>query len=222
VIDRASDVVALLDANVLYPMPLCDTMLSLAEGYPFAALYLPRWSADILEETRRNLVVDGRCTPAQALRRIQLMNDAFPEASVTAYEALIPSLGNDEGDRHVLAAAIRAGAQHIVTRNVRHFPHAAVEPFGMRAVTPDAFLLNLCTNEIGQASLADTIVRQSQSLRRPQLTVRQVLRALSHEIPETSSMVENYLMATQPRALDTSSTFGTAGAAVKPKSAQDE
>jgi len=37
--DRSrSDVVALLDANVLYPMPLCDTMLSLAEGYPFAAL----------------------------------------------------------------------------------------------------------------------------------------------------------------------------------------
>ncbi len=220
--DDAGDIVALLDANVLYPMPLCDTLLSLAEGSSFPALFLPRWSGDILEETRRNLVADGRCTPAQALRRIQLMNDAFPEASVTAYETLIPSLHNDEGDRHVLAAAIRANAQYIITRNVRHFPAASVEPFGILAVTPDAFLLMLSDDDLARYSLGVTIIRQSQSLRRPQLTVRQVLRALSHDVPETCIMIEHHLKSTQPHALDESwMSEGTRGL-VDPKADRND
>lgn len=203
-IDDLGDIVAILDANVLYPMPLCDTLLSVAEGFLHPALYLPRWSADILEETRRNLVADGRCTPAQALRRIQLMSEAFPEAIVTGYEALIPSLSNHEGDRHVLAAAIRGGAQYIVTRNIRHFPAASTEPYGIRAVTPDTFLLEAFLAAGGPNTLSDAIIRQSQSLSRPQLTARQVLWALRLDIPDTSRVVEEHLEATQPHALDRS------------------
>jgi predicted nucleic acid-binding protein len=199
---RASEIVAVLDANVLYPMPLCDTLLSLAEGSPISDPYLPRWSVDILEEVRRNLVADGRCTPSQALRRIQLMNDAFPEASVAGYESLIPNLRNDMDDRHVLAAAIRGNAEYIVTQNVRHFPTSAIEPFGIRVVTADTFLLNFCMDWNSQASLGNTILRQAQSLQRPQLTPRQVLHALAHHIPETCKLIEGYLEHSDPYALD--------------------
>lgn len=43
---------AVLDANVLYPFSLRDTLLRLAE----LELFTPLWSTRILEEMRRNLV----------------------------------------------------------------------------------------------------------------------------------------------------------------------
>ena len=40
-------------------------------------------------------------------------------------------------DRHVLAAAVRSGAQTIVTLNLRHFPDAALAPWDVVAQSPD-------------------------------------------------------------------------------------
>jgi len=48
---------------------------------------------------------------------------AFPEAIVDDYTHLEDELRNDPGDRHVLVAAIRAGADVIVTFN-RKLPSA--------------------------------------------------------------------------------------------------
>ena len=48
----------------------------------------------------------------------------------------------DHGDRHVLAAAIIGRRDVIVTQNLRHFPSAVLEPFGLDAQHPDAFLRN--------------------------------------------------------------------------------
>ena len=39
--------VAILDTCALAPMPLCDTLLRLAENPPS---YIPKWSPDILRE----------------------------------------------------------------------------------------------------------------------------------------------------------------------------
>jgi hypothetical protein len=47
---------------------------------------------------------------------------------------------NDEKDRHVLAAAVRAGAHAILTENVRHFPAESVKPYDIDVLTPDQFL----------------------------------------------------------------------------------
>ena len=49
----------------------------------------------------------------------------------------------NEKDRHVLAAAIRAKVEVIVTFNVRHFGPEHLAPWGISAVTPDQFLLSL-------------------------------------------------------------------------------
>jgi hypothetical protein len=69
------------------------------------------------------------------------MAHAFPEAIVEGYEHLIPALAlPDENDRHVLAAAIRAGAQHIITENLRDFPIDALDIYGIEAVSADQFL----------------------------------------------------------------------------------
>jgi hypothetical protein len=45
-------------------------------------------------------------------------------------------------DRHVLAAAVRAGAQLIVTNNLKDFPAAALAPYGLEAKGPDDFLVD--------------------------------------------------------------------------------
>jgi hypothetical protein len=47
---------------------------------------------------------------------------------------------NDEKDRHVLAAAVRAGAHAILTENGKHFPAKSVEPYDIDVLTPDRFL----------------------------------------------------------------------------------
>lgn len=67
----------------------------------------------------------------------------FPDAAVDDYEHLIERVTNHETDRHVLAAAIRAGASAIVTFNKRDFPSEALAPWGIEAYHPQDYLLTL-------------------------------------------------------------------------------
>jgi predicted nucleic acid-binding protein len=130
---------AVLDANALFPIALCDTLLRAA----VEQLYRPFWSAEILDEVERNLVKHHRTTPELARRRRDGMARALPGAMVSGYLAIASLLTNDPKGRHVLATAIHAGAQVIVTRNLRDFPAAALDPYGIRAQTADEFLQDL-------------------------------------------------------------------------------
>jgi predicted nucleic acid-binding protein len=106
---------AVLDANVLHSYPLTSLLLELAE----ARLFRPAWSADIHAEWMRS-VQAARPDIAQAMleRRRAAMDAALPDACVAGYQRLIAALTlPDPDDRHVLAAAIRAKAQVIVTFN---------------------------------------------------------------------------------------------------------
>lgn len=111
---------AVLDAAALYPFSLRDTLLRLAQ----AELYVPLWSAQILEEMRRNLVEDHRMSEEKAARIVRLMRESFEEAEVDAaeIERLEPAMANHEKDRHVLAAAVAADSEVIVSFNVGDFP----------------------------------------------------------------------------------------------------
>ncbi|MDZ4235884.1 MAG: PIN domain-containing protein, partial [Dietzia sp.] len=59
------------------------------------------------------------------------MEHYFADAMVTGYEDLVPTMTNDAKDRHILAAAIRGGAEVLVTFNTRDFPVQAVERFDL-------------------------------------------------------------------------------------------
>jgi hypothetical protein len=117
-------------------MPLCDTLLRLAED---PAFYIPKWSDVILRELQSTLQRMGY-TLVQASRRITAMETAFEGAKVTGYECLVASMTNDPKDRHVLAAAVLCGAHAIVTDNVKHFPPESVKPYDLDVQTPDDFL----------------------------------------------------------------------------------
>ena len=131
----------LYDANVLYPNVLRDVLIRLAQ----TGLVHARWTDRILDEMFESLGEDRPDIPAAALAKLrELMNRAVPDCLVTGYERLIPALTlPDEDDRHVLAAAIRSGAQVIVTANLRDFPDSELAQFGIEAKHPDEFVMDL-------------------------------------------------------------------------------
>ena len=129
-----------LDACVLVPMPLCDTLLRLAEE---PALYRPLWSARILLEVGNALEKKLKRTAFQRERRVLAMRAAFPEAEVGFPEDLARAVTciPDLNDRHVVAAAIFGSADVIVTLNKRHFPASCIEQYDLVCQTPDEFLV---------------------------------------------------------------------------------
>lgn len=68
---------------------------------------------------------------------------------------------DDPGDRHVLACAVAADSELVVTLNLDHFPNEACEPVGVEARHPDDFLLGLAPAGLGapQASGNDLVPR---------------------------------------------------------------
>ena len=138
---QAMMLVAVLDACVLYPPSLRDLFMRLAS----ALVYQPRWTEEIHAEWMRNVLEDRpQLTPAQLERTRRLMDRISDESLVIGYEAHVPALFlPDPDDRHVLAAAIQAKAGVIVTFNLSDFPKAALAPFGVRALHPDAYLTAL-------------------------------------------------------------------------------
>jgi predicted nucleic acid-binding protein len=128
--------VAVLDSCVLAPMPIADTLLRLAEE---PAFYTPRWSPDILHELDRTLIKKFGYTPLQVERRLNAMQNAFPDAVVDGYQDLIKAMKNNPKDRHVLAAAIKCGAHAIVSDNKKHFPPETLAPYGLECISADEF-----------------------------------------------------------------------------------
>lgn len=101
-----SGAVAVLDACALVPIRLATTLLWLAES----GLYQPLWWEPILDEVYRTLPNVG-VPPEHARRRIAMMREAFgAEALVDEFDDLIDEMGCHPKDRHVLAAAVRGGA----------------------------------------------------------------------------------------------------------------
>ncbi|WP_149536474.1 PIN domain-containing protein [Siccirubricoccus phaeus] len=113
--------VAVYDACVLYPFHLRNVLIQCAVD----GLVVARWTDDIHAEWIRNLAANSGIpiTRLQATR--DRMKAVLPEADVSGYQTLIPTLSlPDANDRHVLAAAINGGAAVIVTWNAKHFPTA--------------------------------------------------------------------------------------------------
>ena len=130
---------AILDANVLYPQLVRDTLLSLA----VERLYHARWSATIHDEWTRNLAKDRPELAAKLPLVVERMNASVPDCLVTNYERLADSIElPDPDDRHVVAAAIVGHADAIVTFNTKDFPASVLQPYGIEVQHPDEFLMN--------------------------------------------------------------------------------
>lgn len=160
----------LLDACVLVPYHLSDLLLRLGE----VELFDPLWSADILTEVRHHV-------PPGAQGRIDRMARAFPLARVEGHDGLIPAMTNDKKDRHVLAAAVHGGGALIVTANLKDFPAAALEPYGIQAVHPDAFLLDQL--DLDPTRVLGVLADQRTAYTRPELSIEEFYRTLAVTVP---------------------------------------
>jgi hypothetical protein len=164
-------VIALLDASVLYPAPLRDLLMHLAQ----TTLFKARWSNLIHDEWTRNVLEDRPDLSAAQISRTRALMDAHVDgALVTDFEDLIPNLElPDLDDRHVLAAAIRCGANLIVTMNLKHFPIKELAAYGLEPIHPDAFVMRLL--EMDLSLVLTAIKKQRARLTRPPLTPKDLL-----------------------------------------------
>jgi len=179
---------AVLDASVLYPLPLRDTLLRIAE----TELYDAYWSERILDEVVRNLVADSRATEDQARHLTAAMAAAFDGAAVPqhAVDRLEPAMSNEEKDRHVLAAAVASNAQAVVTLNLKDFPVEACEPFAIDPLHPDVFLLDL--HSLDPDEVYEAVERQAAVLRRPPMTLGELLDRLAVTVPDFAARLREH------------------------------
>lgn len=177
---------ALLDACVLYPTATRDLLLRGAER----DLYQVRWSTEIIEELRRSLILDGRCSAEQARGLLGHMLQAFPEAMVSGHDPLVPAMNTDPGDRHILAAAVAASADVIVTDNVRHFPPVACDRFGIEVQTPDEFLSYAF--DLAPGAMADVFLQQVKDFERPSFDLPRALSVLDERLPLLASRLRDH------------------------------
>ncbi len=170
-----ADFLVVLDACVLIPAPLRDTLLRLAE-HP--RLYVPRWSETIISEVVRNL--EGRIglSAEKTAYLVAQLREHFGDSWVTGHEPLIDRMTNDLGDGHVLAAAVKCGSPLIVTYNKRHFPAAATEPWDIEVQGPSAFLKS--QYDLNPSVVIDKLHAQARNLGR---TLPEQLAVLRKAVP---------------------------------------
>lgn len=187
ILSQDNEYAALLDACVLVPMCLCDTLLRLAEE---PAMYRPLWSEEILQEVGDALESKLRLSSAQRERRIGAMRQAFPEAIIRPPECLGESLTGipDRDDKHVLAAAIAGHAHVIVTNNLKDFPQEYLAQFDILCQSADDFL-------IGQFHLNPSLVLakldgQAINIRRQR---DDIFIPLKQVVPQFVALVESFL-----------------------------
>ena len=95
---------------------------------------------------------------------------------------------NDPKDRHVVAAAVKAGAQVIATANLKDF---ASLPEGIEAQSPDAFLCNLF--DLDPSMFIDMLREQAADLTKPPVTFDELLDRLRRAVPDLVKAVEDRL-----------------------------
>lgn len=170
-----SQYTAVLDACVLYPAPVRDILLHLAEHGAFHA----RWTTDIHDEWTRNLLKNRPdIDPDKLAHTTQMMNEAIEDSLIENYRYLIDSLKlPDPGDRHVLAAAIVGHADAIVTYNLKDFPAENVRKHEIEVLHPDDFLIY--QYDLDNVGFLTTVKELRECLQKPPVTAEQLISTYS-------------------------------------------
>ena len=93
----------------------------------------------------------------------------------------MPDMTNHPKDHHVLAAAVRANADTIVTFNQKDFSEASRAPYAIEVHTPDEFLSELWKGD--EYAVARILTQQAAALKSPPHTVLELLHALGRRTP---------------------------------------
>ena len=169
-----------LDACVLVPALKRDILLSLAE----AQLFRPAWSSQILDEAERTVArllndkgaADGR-DRARHIRHI--VEKTFPEALTEGEALLVPDGGfswmTDRKDSHVVATALVARADQIITDNLADFPGAELGVLRLEVRSADAFIADTLDVSANREAGLAAIARMRRRFNNPSLTPDELL-----------------------------------------------
>lgn len=150
-------------------------------------LFKAHWTDQIHDEWINALLREGKHS-RESLERVRvLMNANVRDALVTGYEPIIDTIVlPDPDDRHVLAAAIRCGADAIVTFNIKDFPAAVLAPLNIEVIHPDDFIYYQL--DMAPSVCCTAFRTQRAALKNPPLDVDTFLAALQRQqLPQTVS-----------------------------------
>lgn len=120
------------------------------------------------------------------------MDRAVMDCLVKDYSDLVPSLNlPDPDDRHVLAAAIRSGADAIVTFNLKDFPKEVSRQYDIEILHPDEFI----HHQFGLRASAVIVSAQRcrRRLKNPPKTAKEYLEVLAKQsLPKTVGELTEY------------------------------
>ena len=181
--------IAFLDSSVLFPVFISNLLLFLSK----AELFETRWSSDVHREWIESRLRRFPDADRAALERKRARMDAeFPDALVEGYESSINEFDlPDPDDRHVAAAADRAGANVIVTDNVDDFPSDKLSR-GMFAQTADDFIADqVYLTGKSPRLVAIALIRHKKGLTTSRPNWRQYFQQLKARLPQTYGLVND-------------------------------
>lgn len=184
--------IVIYDSCVLYPAPLRDLLMRLA----LADLFQAKWSDHIHREWMSNLLKNRPDLTREKVERTrEKMDMHVRDCLVTGYEDLIDGLQlPDPKDRHVLAAAIRANAQTIVTFNLSDFPTQSLAKYGIEVQHPDEFLRHL--SDLVPGKFLRVVHETRLSLKNPPKNPEEYLTILEQQsLPQTVAYLKNYFLS---------------------------
>jgi predicted nucleic acid-binding protein len=140
-----------------------------------------KWSERIHDEwTSAVLRERPDITPTKVERIRSLMNEHGGDCLIEGFEKHIERIVlPDANDRHVVAAAIEAEADAVVTWNLSDFPESVLQSHGIAVWTPDQLLTRLLdadTNEVVRV-----ITEHRASLKHPPRTVAEYLATFEQQ-----------------------------------------
>ncbi len=101
----------------------------------------------------------------------------FPHAEISDYQAIQKDLKlPDPDDRHVLAAAVQAKVNFIVTFNLKDFPADYLQNFGVKPIHPDDFAAQLISQN--KTAAENAFSEQVKRLRNPPLSRDEIIENL--------------------------------------------
>ena len=129
------------DASVLYQAQIRDLLLELCVHKKLLRLH---WSKQVQDEWINKLSRDDKNRRKSFERTRKRMEKHVPYAIVKGYGHLEGELDlPDIDDKHVLAAAIKAECEFLITENLKDFPDKVLSTYSIKAVSIDTFLSRL-------------------------------------------------------------------------------
>ena len=181
--------IVIYDSCILYSAPLRDLLMRLA----LTDLYHAKWTQEIHKEWMRNLLKNRPDLTSERLESIRSKMDLHVrDCLIEGYEDLINGITlPDPNDRHVLAAAIKANAQTIVTYNLSDFPSSILGKYEINAQHPDEFLRHLL--DLSPARVIETVQETRRSLKNPPKNSDEYLSILEKQsLPQTCAYLREY------------------------------